>query len=167
MPRGGINLIKTVHRLAGILALTLAGFAVSPLSPASAAGTAYTQASGSYAAAPAAGVQPDPIVCTTGSSSGNVQTCMSWSISGTHINYIDGTAEVINVARTIKICIHSSVTGTIKCNPAGYIYVSPGGHIAVDWSPNKTEPSADYCVRTWRQNDDGSDTLIGEVCTLT
>ena len=154
-------MIKTVRRLAGILALALAGFAFSPLSPAFAADTAYIHTSGPQAA------KSDPTVCTTGSSDGNVQTCIGWSISGTHINYIDGTAEVINVGRTIKVCIHSSLTGTIKCNPGGYTYVGPGGHIAVDWSPNKTEPSADYCVRTWRQNDDGTETLIGEVCTLT
>jgi len=159
-------LIKTVRRLAGILALALAGFAFSPLSPALAAGTAYTHTNGPHAAAPASASQSDPSSCTTGSSSGNVDTCMSWSNSGTHINYIDGTATVINVARVIKICIHSSVTGTIKCNSSGYIYVSPGGHIAVDWSPNTTEPSATYCVRTWRQNDDGTDTLIGELCTI-
>ncbi len=72
----------------------------------------------------------------------------------------------LNVPRVIKICIHSSVTGTIKCNSSGYIYVSPGGAIYVNWTPNKTEPAGTYCVRTWRQNSDGSDTLIGELCTV-
>jgi len=36
-----------------------------------------------------------------------------------------------------------------------------------DWSPNSNEPSANYCVRTWRQNNDGSHTLIGEICIST
>jgi hypothetical protein len=138
-------LIKTVCRLAAILALALAGFAVSPLSPASAA---VHQA------------------CTFGSSSGNVETCMTWNNSGTHITSIDGTADVINVGRIITICIRSDARGTIKCNAAGYIFVGPGGGIHVPWTPNATEPAGNYCVRTWRQNDDGSHTLIGEVCTV-
>jgi hypothetical protein len=108
---------------------------------------------------------PDPIGCTAGSSSGNVTTCMSWSSSGSLIRFIDGTAEVNNAARTIKICVHSSVVGTLKCNPAGYLRVKPGGHIAADWSPNRPELAASYCVRTWRKNKNGSVTLIGELCT--
>jgi hypothetical protein len=77
--------------------------------------------------APASAVRSDPEICSTGSSDGNVETCMIWSNSGTHINYIDGHAQVLLAGRTIKICVHSSVTGTIKCNPEGYIYVEPGG----------------------------------------
>jgi hypothetical protein len=162
-----INLIKTVCRLAGTLALALGVFAVSPLSPAfAAAGPAYTQAGGSHAATHAPAVHIALNSCTYGASSGNVHTCMSWSNNGNIINSIDGTAEVVNVQRTITVCIRSSVVGTIKCNPAGYIPVGPGGHIAVDWSPARPEPSGQYCVRTWRKNaDDGSNTLIGEVCT--
>jgi hypothetical protein len=107
----------------------------------------------------------DPIACTTGSSSGNVTTCMSWSASGATIKYIDGTAEVNSKRRTIKICVHSSVVGPLKCNPAGYIPVSPGGHISADWPPNRSEPAASYCVRTWRKNNNDTVTLIGELCT--
>jgi hypothetical protein len=150
------NLIKTVFRLAGIMALALSVLAVSPLSPASAASMART--SGTHPA------RPNATACTYGSSSGNVHTCMAWSNSGSIINYIDGTAEVINSARVIEICIHSSVVGTIECNPSGYILVGPGGHIAVDWSPGRPEPSGTYCVRTWRQNSDGTTTMIGDVC---
>jgi len=123
------------------------------------------ETSSSLVLAPTSAVQSDPEICTTGSSDGNVETCMIWSNSGTHINYIDGHAQVLLVARTIKICVHSSVTGTIKCNSSGYIYVEPGGVIYVNWTPNNTEPEATYCVRTWRQNSDGTDTLIGELCT--
>jgi len=158
-------LIKTVRRLAGSLALALPVLAVSPLSPAS-AGPAYTQASWSHATAHAGTVGSDPTSCTTGSSSGNVDTCMTWSNSGTHINFIDGTATVNNVGRTITVCVRSDTLGTIKCNPSGYIFVGPGGHIAADWSPNATESHTRYCVRTWRENDDGSHTLIGEVCSV-
>jgi hypothetical protein len=163
----GSILIKIVCRLAAILALALAGFAVSPLSPASAASMPYTQASGSQVAASVSAVQSDPSACTYGSSSGNVHTCMAWNISGTIIYSIDGTAEVVNVPRKITVCIRSDVIGTIRCNPAGYITVGPGGHIAVDWSPGRPEPAGQYCVRTWRENNDGSHTLIGEVCTYT
>jgi len=124
-----------------------------------------TETSSSQALAAASAVRSDPEICTTGSSDGNVETCMMWSNSGTHIDYIDGHAQVLLVPRTIKICVHSSVAGTIKCNSSGYIYVEPGGVIYVNWTPNKTEPEATYCVRTWRQNADGTDTLIGELCT--
>ncbi len=132
--------------------------------PASAVGSAYTQTGASHAATPGT-IQSDP--CTYGSSNGNVNTCMSYSISGTYINYIDGTATVINVPRKLTICIHSSVRGTIKCNREGYITVNPGGHIYVNWNPKSTQPSANYCVRTWRKNNDGTNTLIGEICIST
>jgi hypothetical protein len=140
-------LIITARRPAGILALALGVLSVSLPSSASAM------------------VRSDPTGCTIGSSNGNVDTCITWSNSGSIIKYIDGTAEVNNVVRTIKVCVRSSVVGTLKCNPEGYLRVSPGGHIAADWSPDRPEPSASYCVRTWRKNNNGSVTLIGQVCT--
>jgi hypothetical protein len=91
---------------------------------------------------------------------------MTWSNTGKFIRYIHGTATVINAPRTIKICIHSNVAGTLKCNPGGYVYVGAGGLIAASWNPNASQPNtATYCARTWRQNSDGSDTLIGQLCT--
>jgi hypothetical protein len=155
-------LIMTVHRLAGIPALALSVLAVSSSPPASAAQAAYLRASGSYVAAGTA----DASLCTTGSSNGNVNTCITWSNSGIHINYIIGSATVINVARTIKVCIRSDVRGTLACDRQGYIRIRPNESISVRWAPNASEPAGTYCMRTWRDNNNGSVTLIGQICTV-
>lgn len=138
-----------IRRLAGIAALGLSTLAISFPPPAHAATT-----------------RSDPTGCTIGSSKGNVNTCMTWNASGSVIKFIDGIAEVNNATRELKVCVHSSVVGTLACNPGGYIALTPGHHIAATWNPGRPELAATYCVRTWRKNNSGSVTLIGEVCTF-
>jgi hypothetical protein len=142
-------LIKTVFRRAGIPVLAISALAIFLLS-----------------SAPAAGAAPyEHRACTYGSSSGNVQTCMSWNNSGTHIDSILGSALVINAGRTIEVCIRGPV-GTLKCDNQGYIYIGPNTSVSVLWSPNATEPAGTYCLHTWRLNSDGSVTEIGDICTV-
>jgi hypothetical protein len=109
--------------------------------------------------------QADPVACTTGSSNGNVTTCEIWSNSGQIVHFIDGTAVLHNAPRTLKICIDGPL-GTIKCNPRGFTPLSHGEHIAVDWSPNRSQFAGDYCVNTWRLNSNHSVTRIGDVCVF-
>lgn len=151
------------RRLTGILVLGLSAFAISFPSAAATADTGHPQVSEPHAAAGAA--RSDPALCTIGSSQGNVTTCMSWANSGTRIEQILGSATVSNVGRKIKICILSNVKGTIACDRQGYFSTGPHESLSVRWAPNRPERAGVYCVRTWRQNGNGTVTLIGDVCT--
>ena len=102
--------------------------------------------------------------CGTGSSSGNVNTCITIQGSGEHVDWILASAQVSSATRNLQICIHGP-NGPIKCNPSsGYHTTSPGQEISTTWSPNALEASGDYCANTWRQNGDGSNTEIGHEC---
>ncbi len=100
--------------------------------------------------------------CGTGSSSGNVQTCMRVVGSGLHIDSATASAHVINSGRTLQACIHGP-QGTIGCTP--FVFVPVGGTLSITWSPNRNEPAGDYCANTWRANSGGaSPTEIGHQC---
>jgi hypothetical protein len=102
--------------------------------------------------------------CGTGSSSGNVNTCITIKGTGEHVDWILASAQVSQSTRNLQICIHGP-NGSIQCNPAnGYHSTGPGEEISTTWSPNAQEPSGDYCANTWRLNSDGSNTEIGHEC---
>lgn len=110
-------MIRIVSRLAGSLAglaLAAAGMAAAS-TPASAARApeahpvvlpatlSTVQASATMSSGRAPGtVQPDTATsCGTGSSSGNVTTCMHVDGSGLHINFAKSSATVNNAGRTL------------------------------------------------------------------
>lgn len=101
--------------------------------------------------------------CTTGSSSGNVETCVSVIGSGLFVNEITASAQVLDSTRDIQVCIHGPDAALPLCTL--FQSVSPGDPpIVQPWSPNRDVPAGEYCARTWRDNADGSHTLIGEIC---
>lgn len=100
--------------------------------------------------------------CTFGSSSGNVETCLSISGSGLFVNDMTASACVVNSTRTIQVCIHGPDSALPRCTP--FEVVHPGSCITEQWFPNRDVPAGTYCARTWRENADGSHTLIGEAC---
>jgi len=103
--------------------------------------------------------------CTFGSSSGNTQTCFQISGQGLFVNSMFSGANIVNSgsARTLQACIHGPDAALPKCSP--FVFVRPGDiPVTQSWFPNRNVPGGTYCGRTWRQNNDGSHTLIGEVC---
>ena len=86
--------------------------------------------------------------CTTGASSGNVETCMYINGSGLHINSATASAHVVNVGRTLEVCMTGPAVGSCS----GFVFVSPGQTLSGSWSPNANEPTGDYCAVTYRQN---------------
>lgn len=99
--------------------------------------------------------------CGTGSSSGNVTTCMYVNGGGLYIDYAYSYAQVNDSTRTIQSCIHGP-DGTVGCT--AFISTAPGDAIAEYWYPYADEPAGNYCANTWRLNSDGSDTEIGSYC---
>ena|SRR5437879_3392377 len=98
--------------------------------------------------------------CTYGASNGNTRTCMSVNGSGLHINSATASAHVVNVGRTLEVCMTGPAVGSCS----GFVFVSPGQTLSGSWSPNANEPTGDYCAVTYRQNANGSQTQIGRAC---
>lgn len=168
-------MIRIVSRLAGFLTFALAVVGlVATSTPASAAMMPTTQPVAPYVAvpaqsitmgsnlAPASTIQPQTArSCGTGSSSGNVTTCMYVNGAGLHINYARSSATVHNSGRTLQSCIRGP-RGTVGCTP--FKYVPVGYTLYLTWSPNSNEPAGNYCANTWRLNSNGSHTEIGHYC---
>ena len=100
--------------------------------------------------------------CTTGASSGNVETCMYINGSGLHINSATASAHVVNVKRKLEVCMIFPSTPLENCSRI--IEVSPGQTLSVSWNPNGSEDPGNYCATTWRENANGSFTQIGHAC---
>jgi hypothetical protein len=100
--------------------------------------------------------------CGTGSSSGNVTTCITINGPGLYVSWILATAQVNDSTRTIQVCIHGPASPLPKCSP--FQSTSPGTQRSAFWNPNRDEPAGDYCANTWRQNSDLTHTLIGQEC---
>jgi len=100
--------------------------------------------------------------CTTGSSSGNVNTCVNIVGGGLLVNNITASAHVVDSTRTLQVCIHGPAAALPLCTD--FEQVPPGSTLIKQWFPNADEPAGSYCARTWRENADGSHTLIGEAC---
>ncbi len=100
--------------------------------------------------------------CTLGSSSGNVVTCISILGEGLFVSEMTASADVVDSARKIQVCLKGPSSSLPRCTD--FQTVKPGGTIVVQWFPNRDVPAGTYCARTWRQNSDGSHTLIGQAC---
>jgi hypothetical protein len=100
--------------------------------------------------------------CTFGSSSGNTQTCFEIDGSGLHVDKMVVSAAVKDSARTLQVCVRGPDSALPFCD--AFHSVGPGASNTLVWAPNRNVPAGVYCGRTWRQNNDGSHTLIGEVC---
>jgi hypothetical protein len=99
--------------------------------------------------------------CGTGSSAGNVTTCITINGPGLYVSWILATAQVNDSTRTIQVCIHGPL-GPIQCSP--FQSTSAGTQRSTFWNPNRDEPAGDYCANTWRRNNDGTHTQIGQEC---
>jgi len=132
---------------------------------ATAAAAATVLGSGLYAGTTAIAATPDVLHnCTTGSSSGNVNTCMNIRNSGTTITDAIASATVVSSARTLLVCMTKPNGLQIGCDPTGWTQVKVGKTLSFEWSPDTTEPAGSYCAYTWRQDADGSEPLIGKAC---
>src|SRR2546421_4474526 len=96
--------------------------------------------------------------CSIGSSNGNTLTCLSIQGTGLFVRHVTVTATVETSGRTLQVCIHGPDPALPLCSP--FQFVSPGSTIRLGWSPNRNVSPGTYCARTWRQNNDGSHTLI-------
>jgi hypothetical protein len=100
--------------------------------------------------------------CSTGSSSGNVNTCMYVKGSGPFIQYAIASASVISTERTLEVCMYNPSDAQIGC--AGPQSVQPDHTLPFTWSPDAKEQTGSYCADTGRMNADGSFTIIGVAC---
>jgi hypothetical protein len=99
--------------------------------------------------------------CTTGSSSGNVYTCVEVIGSRLYVDDAYASALVRDSGRYLKVCLRGP-NGTIGCTPT--VYVPPTYTLRYIWNPNRNVTAGDYCANTWRLNIDDSYTRIGHVC---
>lgn len=95
--------------------------------------------------------------CTTGSSGGNVNTCID--LNAGDGSQVEGTAHVYSSTRTLSVCVTEN-SSTLACTP--WESVSPGQTLYE--RPGIDVPPATYCAYTYRLNSDGSSTQIGAVC---
>jgi hypothetical protein len=105
--------------------------------------------------------------CTTGSSSGNVDTCMYIVYSGAELEYADASANVITSARDLLICMSYPSGIVFACSNDGYYEWRNPGQAAVAgpyvWDATG-EPTGNYCARTYRMNSNGTIATIGTAC---
>jgi hypothetical protein len=117
--------------------------------------------------ASAAIAAPDTFhTCTTGSSAGNVNTCMNVNGSDQFVQSAIASAHVVPTgsARTLEVCMYNPSETQIGCNPGGLVTVKAGGSISFTWAPDRNVNPGSYCADTGRQNSDGSVTIIGATC---
>lgn len=167
----GTSMRRALRNILAVTAMTIPLAGTAPLaasaaiagSPAAPRITASPVPRHDASGSPAASASPDSSFppCTTGTSSGNVSTCIGVTGRGLLVQEIQTSATVINSARTIQNCLRGP-DGTIGCTP--FKSVRPGDSIGVIWVPDSDEPAGNYCSRTFRLNPDGTDTLIGQVC---
>jgi hypothetical protein len=121
--------------------------------------------SGLYAGKAAATTTPDTFhTCTTGSSSGNVNTCLNVNGSGAFIEDAIASATVVSSARTLLVCMFYPSGVEIGCDSSGWTTEQPGGTLSFPWSPDADEPTGAYCAYTWREDSGENSTLIGKTC---
>jgi hypothetical protein len=109
-----------------------------------------------------ASADTEDVVCTFGSSSGNVETCVSVIHSGLFVDEVTVSACVQDSTRTLQLCIHGPDPDLPICSP--FEVVSRGNCIFESWFPDRDVPGGEYCARTWRANAGASPTLIGQPC---
>jgi hypothetical protein len=147
--------LSDTHRLRRYLMLAVA---TALISPGLAAGGTALAATG-QAASPTISTFRQ---CTTGSSSGNVNTCMYVNGTGPFINYAIASATVVSSGRTLQVCMYNPDEHQIGCQ--GPQYVQPDHTLSFTWDPQANEQTGAYCADTGRQNADGSFTIIGVAC---
>lgn len=97
--------------------------------------------------------------CTTGSSSGNITTCIRVVSHSTGYR-VRAIAKVHRSGRTISECLRAPFG--IKCS--GYYYIKPGGSLSVVVTGTGPAPNGTYCASTYRKNSSGTSTQIGHIC---
>jgi hypothetical protein len=94
--------------------------------------------------------------CGTGSSHGNVRTCVS--LSGKSVSV---SAQVKSSGRVLNSCLRRNGT-KVACT--GYRYIAAGRGIGFTWIPGGLVPDGIYCAVTWRKNPNGAVTKLGSEC---
>lgn len=103
-------------------------------------------------------------ICTYGSSSGNVYTCLYVNGTGSFVSYAVASSRVFNSTRTLQVCLHAPNGSRIGCTM--YDVVEPGYTLKYTWAPHSYVTSGYYTAVTWRKNSDASTTEIGAVALL-
>jgi hypothetical protein len=111
---------------------------------------------------------PDTPNCTFGSSAGNVQTCVN-ILSGPRVS---ATAVIPRSGqqRYLLVCVQKPSGILARCSgiPENtYTLVTPGKGVSTLWPDPGSAPAGTYCADTWRENADGTSTMIGQVCKHT
>lgn len=99
--------------------------------------------------------------CTYGSSGGNVQTCLTLDGPGLRVKKGGASARVVGSGRVLKECVTGPGSTVDSCGrPA---YVGPGDTGQTWWFPEaRTVAPGKYHAKTYRQNPNGTFTLIGD-----
>jgi len=93
---------------------------------------------------------------------GNTETCFTFNGSGTHVNDMVTAVTVFESTRTLQVCVSGPDSALPFCSQ--FQPVAPGASIAILWAPDRNVTPGKYCGRTWRQNNVGPNTKIGEAC---
>jgi hypothetical protein len=104
--------------------------------------------------APAAFASTD--ACGSGSSHGNVRTCVSLGGSS-----VSTSANVKDEGRTLNSCLRRN---GVRVDCTGYSHVAPGHGIGLSWIPGGHVPNGTYCAVTWRKNPNGTTTKLASEC---
>lgn len=94
--------------------------------------------------------------CGSGSSHGNVETCVS--LGGTSVST---SAQVKDAGRVLNSCLRRNGV-RVRCT--GYSFVAPGHGIGLTWIPGGHIPNGTYCAVTWRKNPNGTTTRLASEC---
>ncbi|SRR6266478_7797626 len=105
--------------------------------------------------------------CTTGSSSGNVTTCLTTYHNGRYVEQMKLSACVNSSARQLFVGIGGPHGALVENpDPQGY-WIIPGYCNTIPWNPFATVPAGTYCGYTYRvveQNGAVNLYLIGKAC---
>lgn len=154
-----LSRIRRAAALAGCtVALSLGALAATPAFAATSGATPVLTASTTVVRASA--VQPDSDHgCTTGSSSGNVETCFYIVGGGLNVSSMKTTSCVVNSGRTL----HDEITGPSFTRNSDQEYIAPGYCLEFTLTVNGDVAAGTYHGITWRYNGGSSYTNIGEV----
>ena len=108
----------------------------------------------------AATAKPEKQACTVGSTGGNIKTCLAIYGNGLHVTKAVASAQVRSSGRTIYVILTGPTGKDASMQPG---YVGPGDTGKCIWYPStSTVAPGQYDAKTFRQNPDGSYTLVGD-----
>jgi len=106
--------------------------------------------------------QASVITCTTGTSGGNVRSCLSVINSGPLVATMSMSAHVVRSARVLRVRVLSPSGAILASKGPGN--VPPGGTITAVWRPHRVVARGRYCGITARRKANGTYTRIATRC---